>query len=359
MSKRSHAEALGQDACNEETPHSDAQPSASFCKRLLSSSSEPISFTRVRSLEEMDKRTLQLQNKKLWEVLTERRALDEDCQILLQRFDSDIEEEISTSTESFLKQLSSWDKEEVPEKLQERVHFSKRVIARLLSAYERLVVRQSRLRRLCSSLRDASSNSASPNSMRLTSTGQSPQPSCSRSNETDTTDTNRDPRDNHLTDCDQVTTLCEELAQVNKENQRLQSLCTNLHAKHRQSSLKANSDDLPSVALGGTVNRNKYNDLVCLLEELRELVTSRSSELERIQVKLAEKVGENEALSMQLREVSESQVLESPQYISLKAQFNILYNEAVQLRSQLEEARSTLQTIRHSHLKHIEEMEAS
>ncbi|KAF7260579.1 hypothetical protein EG68_02072 [Paragonimus skrjabini miyazakii] len=62
---------------------------------------------------------------------------------------------------------------------------------------------------------------------------------------------------------------------------------------------------------------------------------------------------------MQLREVSESQVLESPQYISLKAQFNILYNEAVQLRSQLEEARSTLQTIRHSHLKHIEEMESN
>ncbi|KAF8568694.1 hypothetical protein P879_05189 [Paragonimus westermani] len=375
MSKRSHAEALGQDACNEETPHSDAQPSASFCKRLLSSSSEPISFTRVRSLEEMDKRTLQLQNKKLWE-------LDEDGQILLQRFDSDIEEEIPISTESFLKQLSSWDKEEVPEKLQERVHFSKRVIARLLSAYERLVARQCRLRRLCASARDASSsNSAPASSMRLTPAGQSPQPSCSRSSETDTTDADRDPRDNHLTDSDQVTTLCEELAQVNKENQRLQSLCTNLHAKHRQSSLKAsaricdldtvgsrnvirelqdlaqtrsdaaaewqakyedldyklsqalsqvtrldhrlcdvqqlnkqlevelaafkgtdisNSDDLQSVALGGTVNRNKYNDLVCELEELRELVTSRSSELERIQVKLAEKVGENEALSMQL-----------------------------------------------------------
>lgn len=47
---------------------------------------------------------------------------------------------VSTSTESFLKQLASWDKEEVPEKLQERVHFSKRIIARLLSAYEKQVL---------------------------------------------------------------------------------------------------------------------------------------------------------------------------------------------------------------------------
>lgn len=43
--------------------------------------------------------------------------------------------------------------------------------------------------------------------------------------------------------------------------------------------------------------------------------------------------------------------------MSMKAQFNILYNETVQLRNQLEDARTMLTNNRHSHLKHIEEME--
>ncbi|GAA31256.2 E3 ubiquitin-protein ligase Bre1 [Clonorchis sinensis] len=471
MSKRSHAEALGENSSSHEhrpRAPSDASSSAPFAKRLLSASSEPITFTRVRSLEELDKRALQLQNKKLWEVLIERRAiiselrerieqlenrqakddallcvinrywnqLDEDGLILLQRFDSDIEEEISTSTESFLKQLGSWDEEEVSEKLQERVHFSKRIIARLLSAYERLVVRQSRLREMNRFVKDSLSNcsgtaiSADQSRSELP-VHSSPQPDepiqCSVGDNPATglhTSVATHPHGsttNSTAIADHLGSFREEISQLNKENQRLQSLCTDLHAKHRQSSLKLRElqdlaqtrsdsaaewqakyedldyklsqalsqvtrldhrlfdaqqmnkqleselavfkgtdgaeDSAPPTTPGNTVNRNKYNDLACELEELRELFNNRTSELERIQVKLAEKVGENEALRMQLRETSESQVLESPQYASLKAQFNILYNEAVQLRGQLEESRSTLQSIRHSHLKHIAEME--
>ncbi|CAH8484562.1 unnamed protein product [Dicrocoelium dendriticum] len=447
MAKRSHLDVPNDDR--------DDDSSASPCKRLLSGSSEPILFTRVRSLEELDKRTLQLQNKKLWELQMERQAviselrdrieqlenrqakddallcvinrywnqLDEDGLIMLQRFDSDIEEEISTSTESFLKQLASWDKEEVPEKLQERVHFSKRIIARLLSAYERLLARQARLRRMNSSVREntavTGSTSTDPNRL--------PDPTISSSDLADghTVDFPENSADPSSVDSDQLTQFCEEIAQLNKENIRLHTLCTNLHAKHRQNSLKlrelqdlaqthsdsaaewqakyedldyklsqamsqvtrldhrlydaqqlnkqmgeelaqlkgsdgSNSDDLPSITIGGgTVNKNKYCDLACELEELRELVNSRTSELERLQVKLAEKVGENETLSMQIREVSENQILESPQYISLKTKFNILYSEAGQLKTQLDEARSALQSIRHSHLKHIEEMEVN
>ncbi|OON18284.1 protein kinase domain protein [Opisthorchis viverrini] len=471
MSKRSHAEALGENSSSHEhrpRAPSDASSSAPFAKRLLSASSEPITFTRVRSLEELDKRALQLQNKKLWEVLIERRAiiselrerieqlenrqakddallcvinrywnqLDEDGLILLQRFDSDIEEEISTSTESFLKQLGSWDEEEVSEKLQERVHFSKRIIARLLSAYERLVARQGRLREMNRFVKDSLSNSSgtaistdqSRSEVPIHSSSQPDEPiQCSVGDNPATglhTSVAPHPHGsttNSTSTTDHLGSFREEISQLNRENQRLQSLCTDLHAKHRQSSLKLRElqdlaqtrsdsaaewqakyedldyklsqalsqvtrldhrlfdaqqmnkqleselavfkgtdgaeDSAPPTAPGSTVNKNKYNDLACELEELRELFNNRTSELERIQVKLAEKVGENEALRMQLRETSESQVLESPQYASLKAQFNILYNEAVQLRGQLEESRSTLQSIRHSHLKHIAEME--
>lgn len=54
------------------TSQLDSTPPIS--KRLISAASEPISFIRISSLEELDKRALQLQNKKLWEALMERRA---------------------------------------------------------------------------------------------------------------------------------------------------------------------------------------------------------------------------------------------------------------------------------------------
>lgn len=60
---------------------------------------------------------------------------------------------------------------------------------------------------------------------------------------------------------------------------------------------------------------------------------------------------------LQLVEVPENLILESPQYTSLKVQFNLIYKLSVQLRNQLEEARTALENNRHSHLKHIEEME--
>ncbi|CAH8849059.1 unnamed protein product [Trichobilharzia szidati] len=83
------------------------------------------------------------------------------------------------------------------------------------------------------------------------------------------------------------------------------------------------------------------------------------SELERLQRHLEDKVAECASLNMQLRDIPENIILDSPQYVSLKTQFNILYNEAIHLRSQLEEARNTIQNNRHSHLKQIEEMETN
>ena len=42
----------------------------------------------------------------------------------------------SEETTSFLAQLSTWDKEEMNEKLQQRVNFSKRAIGKLLQAFD-------------------------------------------------------------------------------------------------------------------------------------------------------------------------------------------------------------------------------
>ena len=47
---------------------------------------------------------------------------------------------------SFLTLLSQWDKQEIEERLHQRVEFSKRAIGKLLSAYDRLLQRNQKMR---------------------------------------------------------------------------------------------------------------------------------------------------------------------------------------------------------------------
>lgn len=51
----------------------------------------------------------------------------------------------SDSTTSFLTQLATWDKEEMNEKLQQRVGFSKRAIGKLLQAFDGMLQRYEKL----------------------------------------------------------------------------------------------------------------------------------------------------------------------------------------------------------------------
>ncbi|KAL5110613.1 E3 ubiquitin-protein ligase Bre1 [Taenia crassiceps] len=460
MSKRSHPDQQPSSGGGEPIPVASAP------KRPFLSGSELVLFSRVRSLEELDKRTLQLQNKKLYEALSEKRSaigdlrqrieqlenrqakddallcvvnrywnqLDEDCLLLLQRCEVDVDEKVSNSAESFLKQLASWEKEEVPEKLQQRVHFSKRIIARLLTSFERLFVHQSRLRSILvdelQSDRIVKASTATTTSSKTSSRSEGPieeeSLDKSRTGAIATVD------DDRRTDCGSslsslekvIAALREEIAALAAENNRLQCLCTSMHANHRQQSLhvrelqdqcQANSDaadewkakyeDLEYklqqstaqlaildhrlydaqqskklleeelAAFKGTsgspgegteetggvqgVTKSKYNDMLCELEEQRELAANRLTELERLQRQHEEKVAECAKLSMQVNDPPEQLIQDSPSYKSLKVQFNILYTEVKSLRSQLEDSRNMIQTIRNAHLKQIEEMEAN
>ncbi|VDL20419.1 unnamed protein product, partial [Hymenolepis diminuta] len=410
-------------------------------KRPFLSGSELVLFRSVRSLEELDKRTLQLQNKKLYEALSEKRSaisdlrqrieqlenrqakddallcvvnrywnqLDEDCLLLLQRCEVDVDEKISDSADSFLKQLASWEKEEVPEKLQQRVHFSKRIIARLLTSIERLVAHQSHLR--CLLLEKAKSSTSQADETKAEGENINMPPSGGESNPSEKI----------------IAALREEVTLLSAENGRLQNLSTSMHAKHRQQGLhasvrelqdkcQANSDSADEwkakyedleyklqqstsqlaildhrlydaqqskkaleeelAAFKGTsgspgegsedtnsglpgVTKSKFNDMLCELEEQRELAANRLTELERLQRQHEGKVAECAKLSMQVNDPPEELIQESPLFRSLKVQFNILYSEVKTLRTQLDESRSIIQTIRNAHLKQVEEMEAN
>lgn len=57
-------------------------------------------------------------------------------------------EDGSEATASFLTQLSTWDKEEMNEKLQQRVGFSKRAIGKLLQVFDSMLQRYESLSKL-------------------------------------------------------------------------------------------------------------------------------------------------------------------------------------------------------------------
>ena len=51
----------------------------------------------------------------------------------------------SEATTSFLMQLSTWDKEELDEKLANRVQVSKRAVAKVIQAFDRLMQRNEKI----------------------------------------------------------------------------------------------------------------------------------------------------------------------------------------------------------------------
>lgn len=61
----------------------------------------------------------------------------------------------------------------------------------------------------------------------------------------------------------------------------------------------------------------------------------------------------------QLRQLPESVIVETTEYKCLQSQFSVLYNESMQLKTQLEETRAQLQNSKNAHLRQIEQMEVS
>jgi len=143
---------------------------------------EPVRLGAVSSLEEMDMKVLQFQNRKLSQRLEVRQRteaelrqrieqlekrqmqddavlnvinrywnqLNEDVRILLQRFDAETADENesrneSEATTSFLALLSTWDKAELDEKLANRVLVSQRAVAKLIRAFDRLLQRNEKI----------------------------------------------------------------------------------------------------------------------------------------------------------------------------------------------------------------------
>ena len=89
---------------------------------------------------------------------------------------------------------------------------------------------------------------------------------------------------------------------------------------------------------------------------MRLLGTIRRSESDTIWAEICVQV---ERLRMDLSTLPEHVIVESTEYKCLQSQFSVLYNESMQMRTQLEEVRGLLQQSKTTHLRQIEEMESA
>lgn len=365
---------------------------------------EPCRIGPVSTQEEMDMKVLQFQNRKLTERLEQRQRqeaelrqrieqlekrqtsdeavlcvvnrywnqLNEDLRILLQRFDAETSDEYENrneneATTSFLALLGQWDREELEEKLAQRVQVSTRAVAKVLQAFDRIVQRNHKIM--------------------LALKGES--------------------------DGDDVPSLDEAVRQANtelqNENKNLHLLVTGLHEKHHQMNLKfsemqdklatmeiANAElknriedleyDLTKTKLReekldgrlsealqklksynltdegrppvSAVTQAKMEDLQKELEEQKELANNRLMELETLNTQHKDALKLIEKLKMDIQCLPESVVVETTEYKCLQSQFSVLYNESMQLKTMLEETRNLMATSKNTHLRQIEQMES-
>lgn len=126
----------------------------------------------------------------------------------------------------------------------------------------------------------------------------------------------------------------------------------------------ANSDsEYGNNGSKGTKNRenvspNAIDDLHKELEEYKELSNKRLAELETLNSAHKDSLTLIEKLKLDLQCLPESTVIETVEYKCLQSHFSVLYNESMQLKTQLEETRTMMQNAKNAHLRQIEHMES-
>ncbi|XP_031848347.1 E3 ubiquitin-protein ligase Bre1 isoform X1 [Nomia melanderi] len=374
---------------------------------------EPILIGPISTLEEMDMKVLQFQNKKLAQRLEQRHRveaelrqrieqlekrqmqddavlnvvnrywnqLNEDIRVLLQRFDAETADESenkneSEATTSFLMQLSSWDKEELDDKLANRVQVSKRAVSKVVQAFDRLSQRNEKI---TLALKGEFDGEEAPNIDEVVRRANSEIQMENRNlqainiqlhekyhtislkmSELQDTITGKDTLAAELRN--QVDDLQYELNKVRARNDKLEhhlgEAIEKLKAFQQIHGTDEKGSNKPNTLVASSVSQTKLEDLQRELEETRELANNRLQELDKLHQQHRDTLKEVEKLKMDIRQLPESVIVETTEYKCLQSQFSVLYNESMQLKTQLDDARQQLQSSKNAHLRHIEMMES-
>ncbi|XP_045610581.1 E3 ubiquitin-protein ligase Bre1 [Procambarus clarkii] len=381
---------------------------------------EPIQLGSISTLDEMDMKTLRFQNHKLYQRLEQRKRIEdelrsrieqlekrqtqsddvltvinrywnqfnEDIRLMLQRFDAETADEAETrneseATTSFLTQLSTWDREELDEKLVNRVQVSKRAVAKIVQAFDRLHQRNEKVARalkgeglegepppvLEESVRELNSELQTENKnlhAQNLSFHEKHHLMCLKVAELEeklqAMDTEKAEMQNRFEDMEYD--LNKTRSRCEKVESHLADTCQKLKAMQDECGVNPTGNAKGGEVLPGggkitsSISSKKMEELNSELEELRELSAKRLDELEKKTNEHKEALKEVERLKMDLRQLPESVIVETTEYKCLQSQFSVLYNDSMQLKTQLEETRHQLQNSKNAHLRQIEQMES-
>ncbi|XP_014299475.2 E3 ubiquitin-protein ligase Bre1 isoform X2 [Microplitis demolitor] len=142
----------------------------------------------------------------------------------------------------------------------------------------------------------------------------------------------------------------------NKENRYLISLSSSKIDEKLSRKISKRSND--TISDSSSDKLTKLDDVQRELEETRELANNRLQELDKLHQQHRDALKEVEKLKMDIRQLPESVIVETTEYKCLQSQFSVLYNESMQLKTQLDDTRQQLQSSKNSHLRHIEMMES-
>ncbi|KPJ06280.1 E3 ubiquitin-protein ligase Bre1 [Papilio machaon] len=316
---------------------------------------EPHLIGPVSTLEEMDIKVLQFQNKKLAQRIEQRHRceaelrarieqlekrqtqddavlcvvnrywnlLNEDIRVLLQRFDAETADESENKNEneattSFLMQLSTWDKEELDAQLANRVQVSKRAVAKVLQAFDRLQQRNDKIWRAIKGEGEEGAPAPSLDEVvratneEVTAENRRLQGICTTLQENHHAMTLRvaqlqdavNSRDTENAELkNQIDDLQYELMKVRSRNDKLENHLAEAIEKlksYHQSGASASSSS--SASTGGTpltaAAAAKLEDVAAELEEQRELANNRLAELDRLHRQHRDTLKEVEKLKM-------------------------------------------------------------
>ncbi|KAI1699842.1 zinc finger, c3HC4 type (RING finger) domain-containing protein [Ditylenchus destructor] len=328
--------------------------------------------------------------------------LDEDVQLLLQRFDAeatlDVEDRAlgDENVKHFLTVLSNWGVEEVDEKLSERVEFTRRALSKLVQVFDKVVERNTRLCSLISGEKDPF------NPSRLSSP--------------DDSEHNKSPEVPESPKKELIEAeLKNHVINVLNENVKLQRLTTKLQAEnHRLTLESAGKDDEINIMenrvesysnkcedaqyeLSKTLSKyekldyrlaeyvrkeqtlqvqapveiekqqNGMEDMASIgkaqLEDLQqqldiqtELANNRLQELQDMTEKNKTLASELETCEMKLKYLPSDQVKELPEYVCLQSNYSCLLVDCRALRHEAEELKQQMNSLKQTHAKQIEKM---
>ncbi|CAH1713666.1 hypothetical protein AGLY_000085 [Aphis glycines] len=374
---------------------------------------EPVRLGPISTMEDLDMKVLQYQNKKLAQRLEQRNRLEaelrnrieqlekrqtqddsvlnvvnrywnqlnEDIRVLLQRFDAETADELeskneSEATTSFLVQLSTWDKEELDEKLANRVQVSKRAVAKVIQAFDRLMQRNEKITlalkgefegdeapSMDETIRQANSELQAENQKLQTLNTSLHKKYHTMSLKLAGLQDNVNCKETEVAEMrNQIEELQYEYQKILERNYKLETHLA--EARDKLKGLEAMQIDdrvisKPDTSIAqSSVSLQKIEEFQKENEELRELNNNRLQELDKLHQQHREALMEVEKFKMDLRQLPESVIIETTEYKCLQSHFSVLYSEFMLMRNQLLESTGLLQNSKNTHLRQMEVMES-